>query len=128
MGTDIYYRNKKKPSKEGKNAGDEANEDVPGDDQHSQPEASEEVRPELPESLQDYWTMQGDMLTRHHRQQRSEMFVPTDDNSPIPMKYLDVIRQTKTSLESPSEKTISDYWTVPTINQNGDSKPADREL
>ena len=128
VGTEVFYRNKKKPVIENEEAGVEESEDAPHDDQHLHPDIPGEIRPEPSESTQDYWTMQGDLLIRHHRQLRSEMFVPTDDNTPIPVKYLDVMRQTKTSLESPSEKIISDYWTVPTVNQTGDSEPADREL
>ena len=73
--------------------------------------------------------MQGDMLIRHHRQQRLSLFVPDDQNLPIPLKYIDVTRQTETSLESPSEKFITDYWNVTTDNPaGGDPMRANRHL
>ena len=39
------------------------------------------------------------------------MFVPTEDTSPIPTKYLDVVRITETNLEGFAEKRIEDIWT-----------------
>ena len=73
--------------------------------------------------------MQGDMLIRHHRQQRLSLFVPDDQNLPIPLKYIDVTRQTETSLESPSEKFITDYWNVTRDNPaGGDPMRANRRL
>ena len=73
--------------------------------------------------------MQGDMLIRHHRHQRLQLFVPDDQNLPIPLKYIDVTRQTETSLDSPSEKFIQDYWNVPRDNPaGGDPMQADRQL
>ena len=76
------------------------------DEEQQPPTIPEDVRPEQPPSAQDYWTLQGDMLTCHHRRQRAKLFVPHDQNMPIPIRYVDVIRHTETSLESPSEKNV----------------------
>ena len=38
------------------------------------------------------------------------LFVPTESNCPIPLKYVDVTRVTITDLESPSENRIEDIW------------------
>ena len=69
------------------------------------------------------------MLIRHHQQPRTKLFVPDEQLLPIPLKYVDVTRKTETTLESPSEKEISDYWNVP-LNDSagGDPKAPDREL
>ena len=69
------------------------------------------------------------MLIRHHRRQRLNLFVPDDQNLPIPLKYIDDTRQAETSLESPSEKFINDYWNVPREDPaGGDPRQADRRL
>ena len=139
VGHEVYYKNKGKPpevprpgvtpaqSGPGVTPG-EASENQ--DDTHQQPPTSPaDARSEQPRSGEDYWTMQGDMLIRHHRRPRLSLFVPDDQNLPIPLKYVDVTRQTDTSLESPCEKVIRDYWNVPTQNlAGGDPMQANRRL
>ena len=51
-------------------------------------------------------------MTRHHVVPRSTQFVPTDPESPIPTKYLDVIRTTYTDIGTPAENRIQDYWNM----------------
>ena len=128
IGHEVYYKNKPKPSeKEGQADPDEAPHE--NDDEDQQPPATPaDVRPEQPPSAKDYWTLQGDMLIRHHRRQRLKLFIPDDQNMPIPLRYVDVIRNTETSLESPSEKNVMDYWNVTSENLAGDPMPADRRL
>ena len=55
------------------------------------------------ESDRDHWTFQGEQLVRHHKQERHKMFVPTDANCPLPLKYLDVQRYTKTDFDHASD-------------------------
>ena len=104
VGHEVYYKNKPKPSAKGESTTDEIS--APDGEHQPAPAAPEEVRPEPPPSVEDNWIMQGDMLIRHHRQQRLQLFVPDDQNLPIPLKYIDVTRQTETSLESPSELSL----------------------
>ena len=47
----------------------------------------------------------------HHVVPRSKMFVPTDENCPLPIKYLDVQRRTYTDLENKAEAEVEDIWT-----------------
>ena len=49
--------------------------------------------------------MKGDLLIRHHLRPRIELFVPDESIMPFPLKYVDVTRKTRTTLESPSEKS-----------------------
>ena len=37
--------------------------------------------------------------------------MPTDEDCPLPLKYLDVMRFTKTDIPEKSLKEIEDYWT-----------------
>jgi len=41
---------------------------------------------------------------------RLKLFTPTDENCPIPLRYLDVRRLAKTNSESLSESVIDDFW------------------
>ena len=68
VGHEVYYKNKPKPSAQGESTTDEIS--APGGEQHPAPAVPEEVRPESPPSAEDIWILQGDMLIRHHRQQR----------------------------------------------------------
>eukprot|EP00973_Karenia_brevis_P076277 10593947-Karenia_brevis.AAC.1 len=43
-----------------------------------------------------------------NKQPRTTMFVPSQENCPIPMKYLDCVRYTKTNLESDKECRVED--------------------
>ena len=73
--------------------------------------------------------MKGDLLIRHHLRPRLKLFVPEESVMPFPLKYVDVTRKTQTTLESPSEKSIEDYWNVPfRESAGGDPKPQDRSL
>ena len=47
----------------------------------------------------------------HHNTPRVQLFVPTDENSPIPVQYLDILRTTKTDLEDSLEVNTKDFWT-----------------
>eukprot|EP00973_Karenia_brevis_P028184 3883559-Karenia_brevis.AAC.1 len=41
---------------------------------------------------------------------RNTLFVPSADDCPLPLKYLDCVRYTKTNLESDKEARIEDVW------------------
>ena len=41
---------------------------------------------------------------------RLKMFVPTEETCPIPLRYLDVRRLTRTNLDSATETFIDDFW------------------
>ncbi|MHC4951072.1 MAG: hypothetical protein ACYTEU_08835, partial [Planctomycetota bacterium] len=61
---------------------------------------------------QDFWSFNGEILFRHHVTPRSTLYVPTDSESPIPTKFLDVLRTTYTDLGNVEENRIRDYWNV----------------
>ena len=46
----------------------------------------------------------------HHNQPRTKLFQPTEENCPIPLKYIDVMRTTETNLEDKSLSKIEDFW------------------
>ncbi len=57
----------------------------------------------------------------HHAVPRSKLFVPTDENCPFPVKYLDVTRRTYTDLENKAEAEVEDIWTDDGPRQLSDS-------
>ena len=42
---------------------------------------------DIPSSAQDFWTCNKDCLIRHHRQPRVSLYMPTEKESPLPLKY-----------------------------------------
>ena len=77
----------------------------------------------------DYWILHDHMLVRYHKSNRLTMFVPTAENCPVPLRYLDVKRSTWTTIDSQSEKWILDYWNVPySAEQDQPPRPPDRPL
>ena len=71
--------------------------------------------PFAPESSADSWTFTGKMLVRNHRNPRSHMFVPRENNCPIPLKYLDIQRYTFTDIDGSAERYIEDNWVDPGV-------------
>ena len=61
-------------------------------------------------SLHDYWTVNGTFITKHHVRPRTSLYVPTEDECPIPLKWIDVMRFTSTSLPEKGVRRIDDYW------------------
>ena len=59
---------------------------------------------------QDYWVIAGTTLTRMHVTPRRRLYVPTDEDSDIPLKFLDVTRRTHTDMDHLSESIIRDEW------------------
>ena len=76
------------------------------------PPAESEVTtgPRLPDT--DYWETRGNVLVRVHVQPRTRMFCPIDaeDLPPGHIEAYDVIRETRTSLDTADECSIRDVW------------------
>ena len=70
-----------------------------------------EPKEDLPTKEEDFWTFQGETLTRHHRQPRDTMFDPRKSPCPVPLKFLDVMRHTNTDCDLLRDRNIEDYWT-----------------
>ena len=61
-----------------------------------------------PAEQQDYWKLTRDLLIRYHVTPRTSLYVPTDEDCPLPVKYLDVMRTTVTDMENQEEAHIED--------------------
>ena len=60
----------------------------------------------------DFWSMSGNFVHRHHVEPRVKLYSPREESFPIPLKYIDVSRTTHTNLDVKQEKRIDDYWNI----------------
>ena len=49
------------------------------------------------EAKNDFWSISGDFIYRHHVDPRVKLYVPTEESFPVPLKYIDVARTTDTN-------------------------------
>ena len=52
-----------------------------------------------PEARNDFWSIEGVFIYRHHTEPRVQLHVPKEESFPIPLKYIDLPRTTNTSLD-----------------------------
>ena len=62
--------------------------------------------PDAGEAINDFWSMSGSFIYRHHVEPRVKLYSPREESFPIPLKYIDVTRNTHTSLYALLEKKI----------------------
>ena len=68
---------------------------------------------DVPSITKDFWTCTNEVITIHHRTPRTKLFVPTEENLPIKLKYIDILRRTVTSIKDFKFKEIKDFWVAP---------------
>ena len=68
--------------------------------------------PDACEAINDFWSMSGNLIYRHHVEPRVKLYSPTEESFPIPLKYIDVSRTTHTILDVLQERRIDDYWNI----------------
>ena len=68
--------------------------------------------PDAGEAINDFWSMSGNFIYRHHVEPRVKLYSPREDSVPIPLKYIDVSRTTHTNLDVKQEKRIDDCWNI----------------
>ena len=67
--------------------------------------------PDAGEAINDFWSMSGSFIYRHHVGSRVKLYSPREESFPIPLKYIDVTRTTQ-NLDVKQEKRIDDYWNI----------------
>ena len=50
--------------------------------------------PDAGEAINDFWSMSGNFIYRHHVEPRVKLYSPREESFPIPLKYIDVSRTT----------------------------------
>ena len=68
--------------------------------------------PDAGEAINDFWSMSGSFIYRHHVEPRVKLSSPREESFPIPLKYIDVSRTTHANLDVKQENRIDDYWTI----------------
>ena len=58
------------------------------------------------EDKRDFWSITGDFIYRHHVEPRVKLYMPRQESFLIPLKYIDVTRNTHTSLDVLLEKIL----------------------
>ena len=66
--------------------------------------------PDAGEAIDDFWSMSGNFTYRHHVEPRVKLYSPREESFPIPLKYIDVSRTTRTNSDVKQERRIDDYW------------------
>ena len=85
--------------------------DFLGESEGSLPQPHDSL-PDAGEAINDFWSMSGNFIYRHHVEPRVKLYSPRDESFPIPLKYIDVYRTTHTNLDVKQEKRIDDYWNI----------------
>ena len=89
----------------------EGHVDFLGESEGSFPQSHDSL-PVASEAMNDFWSMSGSFIYRHHVEPRVKLYSPGDESFPIPLKYIDVTRTTHTNLDVKQEKRIDDYWNI----------------
>ena len=85
--------------------------DFLGESEGSLPQPHDSL-PVAGEAMNDFWSMSGSFICRHHVEPRVKLYSPREESCPIPLKYIDVTRTTHTNLDVKQEKRIDDYWNI----------------
>ena len=89
----------------------ESHVDFLGESEGSFPQRHDSF-PVAGEAINDFWSMSGSFIYRHHVEPRVKLYSPKEESFPIPLKYIDVTRTTHTNLDVKLEKRIDDYWNI----------------
>ena len=63
-------------------------------------------------AINDFWSMSGNFIYRHHVDPRVKLYSPREESFPIALKSNDVSRTTQTNLDVKQEERIDDYWNI----------------
>ena len=96
----------------------ESHIDFLGESEGSLPPPQDSL-PDAGEAMNDFWSMSGNFIFRHHVEPRVKLYSPREESFPIPLKYIDVSRTSHTNLDVKQEKRmnidgsrdLSDLWT-----------------
>ena len=68
--------------------------------------------PDAGEAINDFLSMSGSFIYRHHVEPRVKLYSPREESFPIPLKYIDVSRNTHGGLDVKQEKRTDDCWNI----------------
>ena len=76
----------------------ESHVDFLGESEGSLPQPQDSF-PDAGEAINEFWSMSGNFIYRHHVEPRVKLYSPREESFPIPLKYIDVSRTTHTNLD-----------------------------
>ena len=68
--------------------------------------------PDAGEATNDFWSMSGNFIYRHHVEPRVKLYSPREESFHNPLKYIDLSRTTRTNLDVKQDRRIDDYWNI----------------
>ena len=83
--------------------------DFLGESEGSPPPLPHDSFPDAGEAINDFWSMSGNFIYRHHVEPRVKLYSAREESFPIPLKYIDVSRTTHTNLDVMQESRIDDF-------------------
>ena len=89
----------------------ESHVDFLGESEGSLPQPEDSI-PDAGEAINDFWSMSGNFIYRHHVEPRVKLYSPREESFSIPLKYIDVSRTTHTNLDVKQVKRIDEYWNI----------------
>ena len=89
----------------------ESNIDFLGESEGSLPQPHDSF-PDAGEAINDFWSISGNFIYCHHVEPRVKLYSPREESIPVPLKYMDVSRITRTNLDVKQERRIDDYWNI----------------
>ena len=99
----------------------ESQRDFLGESEGSLPPPPQDSLPDAGEAINDFWSIPGNFIHRHHVEPRVKLYSPREESFPIPLKYIDVSRTTRTNLDVMQESRIDDYWNIDESRDLSDS-------
>ena len=97
--------------------------DFLGDSEGSLPPLQDSL-PDAGEAMNDFCSMSGNFIYRHHVEPRVKLYSQREESFPIPLKKIDVSRTTRTNLDVKQERRIDDYWNIDWSRDLSDSLAA----
>ena len=76
----------------------ESQVDFLGESEGSLPPPQDSL-PDAGEAINDFWSMSGNFMYRHHVEPRVKLYSPREESFPTPLKYIDVSTTTHTNLD-----------------------------
>ena len=71
-------------------------------EKEQQIELAQKEEQDLQMKEDDFWLVNSEFINRVHKRSRRTLYVPTEEDCPVPLKYIDVMRFTKTSFAEKS--------------------------
>ena len=90
----------------------EGQRDFLGESEGSLPCPPQDSLPDAGEARNDFWSMSGNFIYRHHIEPRVKLHSPREESFPVPLKCIDVSRTVHTNLDVKLERRIDDYWNI----------------